>query len=382
MTETDKNGIPLPELTHEVSFEDSQQVSEQLADFIRLVELTEYNLEQLQRFELKLLDAFSMAALIDVLVVESRVQFELEGVQLVLLDPEEKIRSDLPDHLDHGGRIIYVEDANEFQVLYGTTPEVERVTELTAPMADLFKVDRGMIAAVKMPLTHGDIIVGSLHWGSLENDRFDDKKTLEMIGHLSAVIGICIENCLNRERLNKLSLVDPLTRIGNHRMFDIELAKEISRADRTREPLTLAFVDLDGFPLINEEYGHSAGEQSLREISEKIGDLLRTTDSLCRYDEHRFSVLLPGCDEERAQEVCERIRHQVTEINVSVIYGQTEVALSASLGLTTWFPKQYPAVNMEQLSRQLVNSVNAALKKSTAQGGNAVSLARLTTLLL
>lgn len=381
MSETDKNGIPLPELTHEVSFEDSQQVSEQLADFIRMVELTEYNLEQLHNFELKLLDAFSLAALIDVLVVESRVQFELDGVQLALYDPGKKIRSDLPVDLDHGGRILYVEDANEFQVLYGVNPEVERVTEFTAPMGDLFKVDRGMICAVKMPLTHGDIIVGSLHWGSVDNDRFDDRKTLEMIAHLSAVIGICIENCLNRERLNKLSLVDPLTRIGNRRMFEIELAKEISRADRTQDPLTLAFVDIDGFEDINEVHGHSVGEQSLRELSEKIADLLRTTDSVCRYEEHRFSVLLPGCNEERAQEVCERIRQQVTQISV-VVVGQSELALTASLGLTTWFPKQYPAVNMEQLSLQLANSVRSALAKAQERGGDAVDLARLTTLLL
>ena len=122
-------------------------------------------------------------------------------------------------------------------------------------------------------------------------------------------------------------------------------------------------------------------EQSLKELSACIDHLLRTTDSVCRFDEHLFSVLLPGCNEERALEVCERIRQEVAQVAVAVA-GSGEMTLTASVGLTTWFPKQYPAVNMEQLSRQLINSATAALDKARARGGDAVDLARLTTLLL
>ncbi|MFT5483825.1 MAG: two-component system cell cycle response regulator [Halieaceae bacterium] len=381
MSNTSDNGIPLPELTHEVSLEDSQQVSEQLAAFIRMVEASEYNLEQLQSFELKLLDAFSLAALIDVLVYESRAQFELDGVQLFLLDPDSRLQADLPAKLDHQGRVIFMDDANEFKVLYGNSPEVERVTEFTAPMADLFSVDRKLRSAVKMPLTQGETVVGSLHWGSSGSDRFDDKRTLEMIGHLAAVIGICIENCLNQERLNKLSLIDPLTRVGNRRMFEIELAKEISRANRSREPVSLISVYPDNYAQLNELHGHSVGEHALRNLSAKVDELLRTTDSLSRYDEHSFVVILPGCAEEKALDVCQRIRHEVTQLPV-VVADAVDPGMTASVGLITWFPTQYPAVNMEQLSRQLTTGVKKAVDKARSRGGDSVDIARLTTLLL
>ena len=121
-------------------------------------------------------------------------------------------------------------------------------------------------------------------------------------------ISICVDNCLNAERLSQLSLLDALTRLSNERAFHMELRKEIARAHRSQKSLTLLFIEVDDFADIADNYGHLSADYTLKAVANHISRMLRRTDLLARSDTARFALLLPACSEAKGHEIAERMR--------------------------------------------------------------------------
>lgn len=110
------------------------------------------------------------------------------------------------------------------------------------------------------------------------------------------------------EELEKLSRTDPLTGAANRRHLDEELSREMSRAQRSGAPLTLAFMDLDYFKRFNDTYGHAAGDKLLVEMVGLWRSVLRDIDLLARIGGEEFVVMLPDADTEEARDIVERMR--------------------------------------------------------------------------
>ena len=100
---------------------------------------------------------------------------------------------------------------------------------------------------------------------------------------------------------------DPLTGLCNHRHFYERLNGEIRRAERYDHVLSLLMVDLDGFRSINEEHGHAAGDDVLRQAAQVVQGAIRSTDLAARYGGDDFAVLLPETDVAGALEVAGKI---------------------------------------------------------------------------
>jgi len=105
----------------------------------------------------------------------------------------------------------------------------------------------------------------------------------------------------------ELARVDSLTRLGNRRAFDERLAAEIARARRTGTPLSLLVCDLNKFKQINDQYGHLAGDECLRQVAQTIRSTLRLADSCFRWGGDEFVIVLPDTDEPGAAEVAHRL---------------------------------------------------------------------------
>ncbi|MBW0148297.1 GGDEF domain-containing protein [Marinobacter arenosus] len=97
-----------------------------------------------------------------------------------------------------------------------------------------------------------------------------------------------------RERLEHLATIDPLTGVRNRRSMDQELALAVANADRTGLPYSVALLDLDHFKKINDEYGHSVGDDVLVDMVALTQQNTRRTDHLFRYGGEEFVLLLPG----------------------------------------------------------------------------------------
>jgi diguanylate cyclase (GGDEF)-like protein len=98
---------------------------------------------------------------------------------------------------------------------------------------------------------------------------------------------------------------DPLTGLLNRRGWEDALRAEVARADRTREPLSMLMLDLDGLKAFNDTAGHQAGDELLGAVAQSWESRVRPTDVLARYGGDEFVVLLPGCDEPAALQVAQ-----------------------------------------------------------------------------
>lgn len=358
-----------------------RDVDSQMVEFERTVEFNERILQRLQHYELMLLDSATLAAMLDVLLYATPTHFGLNGVSLTLYDPDGGIAKLVPEDSEFGFDFALERDNFDMQQLYGARPEVEYIaSDDPRALRAIANVDSGQ-TALMLPLLRDGVVVGSFHWVSEEANAFATEIEKEFLNHLAAIIALCLQNCINAERLTRLSLLDPLTRLSNHRAFEMELRKELSRAHRNQKPLTLLLIEVDDFKGITDKYGHLSGDFALKCIARHISGMLRSTDHIARVGGSRFALLLPSCVESKGQEIAERMRSETEfmEINDG---RNAHLFASLSIGLTGWVPQNYPAINMEQLACQLNAVALQALEKSSDGGGNRVSVSRLTAMLV
>jgi diguanylate cyclase (GGDEF)-like protein len=353
----------------------------QMGEFQRNVEVNERMLQQLQDYELMLLEASSLPALLDVLLLATREHFELLGTNLTLYDPEDLVAELMPEDLVYPGLLQLVADSFDLQRLYGVAAEVEAVP-VSDPRARQAMPDTADLQTmIMLPLIRDGQIVGSFHLGSSQVGIFSSDIEMDFMAHLAAIVSICLENCINAERLSQLSLLDPLTRTGNARSFGMELRKEISRAQRNQKSLSMIYLRLDDFKSITDNHGHLSGDFVLKAVSGSIADTLRHTDHIARCEPDLFGILLPACSEVKGQELSERLRSETEFMEINDNRG-AHLFASLAIGMTCWNPQTYPAVNMEQLAGQMLNSANLALLRASEAGGNRVAVTRLTTMMV
>jgi diguanylate cyclase len=108
--------------------------------------------------------------------------------------------------------------------------------------------------------------------------------------------------------LAHLARTDPLTGLANRRGWDEQLARELARAQRSGEALSVALLDFDDFKAYNDAHGHQAGDRLLLEAAAAWYGQLRDVDILCRWGGDEFAVLLPACPRAQADEVIARLR--------------------------------------------------------------------------
>ncbi|WP_203796098.1 diguanylate cyclase domain-containing protein, partial [Actinoplanes couchii] len=116
-------------------------------------------------------------------------------------------------------------------------------------------------------------------------------------------------------RLEHLIITDPLTGLPNRRRLDETLDHEWARASRSEEPLALAMIDIDGFKLYNDHYGHQGGDECLRRVAKVLYGNVRSTDLVARYGGEEFCIVMPETALEDARAAAERICRAVADLN-------------------------------------------------------------------
>ena len=155
-------------------------------------------------------------------------------------------------------------------------------------------------------------------------------------GRLDLFRDVTAERRREREQ-ERLAFTDALTGLGNRREGDATLARELSRARRTGQPLGLALFDIDHFKRINDGRGHATGDAVLKEVGAVLQQCIRTTDVVVRWGGEEFLAILPGSGRpggvrfaERARVAIERMRRpNLPEVTVSA--GVSEVVSDGDL---------------------------------------------------
>lgn len=338
-----------------------------------------YLYEQTQQMELMMLQAPDLLALFEILLVSFPRHFSFRVSELWLYDPENRLANVLDGAERYGHSLQLLHDVFPMQELYELEPDIALIDATDSRMFQVLKSEQGIDAALLMPLLDSGRLIGSLHLG-LQDDTLELRWEEEhLLAHLSAVLSACFRAAVSREQNSQLTLLDSLTQIGNARGFSRELAREISRARRASKPVTVLLMEIDEFDDLYQSYGERSGQFVIKKIAERLSSDLRATDLLARLGQSKFAVIISGGGEMVGQEIAERMRRDVEGFSIDDGRGAV-LQVSISTGLVTWEPQQFPAVDMQQLARQLETVGNKALHDAQARGGNCVAQSRLSTM--
>lgn len=155
---------------------------------------------------------------------------------------------------------------------------------------------------------------------------------------------------------------DVLCPVYNRRAFEREVTREISRAERFKTPLSLIFIDLDGFKQVNDVFGHAVGDTVLIHISETLIKMTRDTDIVGRLGGDEFGIVLSNATEEHALDKAQKIAAQIDELIVrshsDTPSSQPETSIGASCGVAEWASGQSALDVLAMADRQMFQNKN------------------------
>lgn len=170
--------------------------------------------------------------------------------------------------------------------------------------------------------------------------------------------------------LKELTTIDAVCGIKNRQYFDESYVLEWKRAARQRYPISLLLLDLDHFKLVNDTYGHLAGDECLHTIAQGIASQLkRPADILARYGGEEFVVILPHTYNSNAHLLAEQIRAHIEEL--SIFTEGNEITITISIGVSTITPRQ------DNHGRELIAAADKALYEAKGKGRNKVCVNKL-----
>ncbi len=135
-----------------------------------------------------------------------------------------------------------------------------------------------------------------------------------------------------KRRYEELSIIDELTQLHNRRFFFPETRAALAQAMRYKKDFSLLMMDVDYFKLVNDRYGHSVGDDVLRDIAAAIKTEAREVDILARCGGEEFILALPETDEQGAEVMAERIRNKIKSLRWQV--DENEISVSITIGIT------------------------------------------------
>jgi len=216
---------------------------------------------------------------------------------------------------------------------------------------------------LRLPLVFEENLLGILWvWG-----EDITKADLPIMSIFAKQIGISLERARLFQEVQSLALTDPLTGLHNRRGFFQLGRAEFSRAHRMARPLSCMMLDLDHFKRINDNYGHTAGDQILQEFAKRCKNSVREMDLICRYGGEEILILLPETDLKTALPIAERICASIGAIPMNA--SDREINVTVSIGVAA---KNENSVNLETL----IARADQAMYIAKHKGRNLVAVSR------
>ena len=178
---------------------------------------------------------------------------------------------------------------------------------------------------------------------------------------------LALENALRMQRAEALSVTDDLTSLYNSRYLSQVLRREVKRAMRSGRPLSLLFLDLDGFKSINDTHGHLFGSRALVEAAAVMRVSARETDIVARFGGDEFALVLPDTGGDGAVAVAERVRDRIAAHEFLQADG-LHIRLTASVGVGT-----LPGV--ADTVEALIQAADKAMYRVKERGKNGICVA-------
>jgi diguanylate cyclase (GGDEF)-like protein/PAS domain S-box-containing protein len=224
-------------------------------------------------------------------------------------------------------------------------------------------------------LSTGETIFEDIYFQHKEGHRIP--VTLRLVPHRSGAAGpvegvveILRDNSRNisltteLEDLRRMALIDPLTELGNRRFVEMNIATHLEEVRRYNSGFGLLFIDIDDFKIVNDSYGHNAGDRILRMVGRTLHHNLRSFDLSARWGGEEFVALVLNVNSDQLKEIAEKIR-QLVETS-PMRYGASWINITISLGATL--------ARADDVMTELIGRADTAMYKSKKDGKNRVTL--------
>ncbi len=214
-----------------------------------------------------------------------------------------------------------------------------------------------------LPLEISGRLLGVIELVGREGDlRFDEDAELHET--VSEHLALALNGATLYENLERLASHDPLTGLANHRALQEFLHWRIAECERTGGALGCIMLDVDHFRDFNEQEGHDAGDEVLRQVAEALRTSVRPYDLAARYGGEEFTILVPGASAAGVRGLAERLRDRIAS-RPFVTAGGREVPLTVSAGCAV-----YPAQGPD--APGLLKAADVALYEAKRAGRNRV----------
>jgi diguanylate cyclase (GGDEF)-like protein len=320
-----------------------------------------YDLEALAKMATSLEEVRESLAVADILVDSIVDVFDFERV-LLAAAPDGP-----PVLMAHRGAVPSVEPAELHEHSVMERARRERQTLLVARLDD--EADPWLAAAlpdasnlVVVPLfAEGEWLGVLVAEHSMRSGSRIERRVVSTVERFASYGSLALGNAWLLERVERAAATDGLTGIANRATFDAALERELDRASRHGEDLSLVMIDIDHFKSLNDRFGHQLGDVVLQNVARMIAGGSRSFDLPARYGGEEFAVILPRTARADALVVAERLRQAVAEAHA-------DPSVTVSAGVAT-FPLDGAA------EKDLVRAADAALYASKRTGRNRVSAA-------
>ena len=175
------------------------------------------------------------------------------------------------------------------------------------------------------------------------------------------------ERKLAEDNVKSLARIDWLTDIPNRRTFNTFIREEWKRCARLNKPISLAFIDIDHFKLLNDTYGHQYGDKCLTKVGELLkGFVKRPTDMCARYGGEEFVLVWGNTSLEQSTKLVKEVLQKITSLNMPNNKSPTSEFLTVSIGVAEMLPDRVNSAN------ELIVHADKKLYKSKVSGRNRV----------
>jgi two-component system, cell cycle response regulator len=257
-------------------------------------------------------------------------------------------------------QLLQADDVPTVAILDWMMPGIEGV-ELCRRIRQLSRQHYTYIILLTGKSSRQDVIAG-LQAGADDymTKPFDAQQLYARLLVAERIIRFQEELVAAREVLRNQAKHDYLTRALNRAGIMEVLEQQMARSRRTGEPFSVILGDIDHFKQVNDRFGHLTGDDVLAEVASRIRSCTRSYDSVGRYGGEEFLVIAPGCDEDGAFQVAEKIRIALAQAPFSAQHGQLTVTMS--LGVR--------ARDAETSIEAMLLSADSALYRAKESGRN------------